>query len=186
MRVCGLVLVCVVGLAMLNDQRGFSQEAKEFAPKNEMFTIKIPAGEKSAEKTKVLAIKKHKVPIESSASVKDGVTFTGGSIGIPAVVMRDIPADSRFDIFRDAFAKGLKGKVVETKDVTRDGVPGKEFHFEVSKGVVRMQLYTVTGFVIFSTVEGSKDQVASKDADAFFGSLKMTEKAKKLFSEVKR
>jgi hypothetical protein len=186
MRVCITVLALALGVLLLHVERGLAQEGQEFAPKNGMFTLKLPAGEKKTEKTKILAINKHKVPIESTAAVKDGTTFSGGSIGIPAVVMREIPADTRFDILKDAFVKGMKGKVDETKDVKTDGVPGKEYLIAVPKGVVRMQLYTVAGWVIFSTVQGTKEQVASKEADAFFASLKMTDKAQKVFAEVKR
>jgi hypothetical protein len=39
-----------------------ADEGKEFAPKNMMFTAAMPEGDKSAQKTKVLTIGKHKVP----------------------------------------------------------------------------------------------------------------------------
>jgi hypothetical protein len=153
-----------------------------------MFTITVPDGDTSADKTKVLTIGKHKVPIEASKSgLKDGTTFLGASVGIPAVVMREIPADKRFDILRDAFVKDLDGKVKEEKDVKQGDIPGKEYQIELRKGSARLQVYTVAGWVVFAVVEGkTKDAVTSKQADAFFESLKFTDKAKDVFGKVKR
>jgi hypothetical protein len=186
MHVRVTILPLVLGSVLLPAERALSQDEKEFAPKNGMFTIMLPAGEKAGDRTRVLTIGKHKVPIEASQSVKDGTTFTGASIGIPAVVMRDIPADKRFEVLRDALAKALNGKVTDEKDIKQDTVPGKEYQFELPKGVARLQLYTIAGFVVYGVVEGSKEQVRSKEADAFLGSLKLTAKAKEVFGKVKR
>jgi hypothetical protein len=182
-----VISTLALGLSLLQPTRGSSQDAREFAPKNGMFTVSIPAGEKTADRTPVLTIGKHKVPVEASQSMKDGTTYAGASIGIPAVAMREIRADKRFDILRDALAKALKGTVNAEKDIQQDGIPGKEYQLDVSKGAMRLQLYTVAGFVIYGFVEGkSNDEVRSKEADAFFGSLKFTEKAREVFSRVKR
>jgi hypothetical protein len=176
---CAALALAAISLAARADD-------KVFAPKNGMFTITLPAGEKTEGKTRILTIKKRKVPIESSTTSKGGTVFSGGSIGIPAVVMRQIPAESRFDVLRDSFAQALNGKAIETKDIKQGDVPGKEYLFELPKGQARLQVYTVAGWVIVASVEGNKEQVRSKDADAFFRSLKLTDEAKKVFSEVKR
>jgi hypothetical protein len=186
MHVRGTILTVVLGSVLLHAECGLSQDNKLFTPKNGMFTIALPAGEKTGDKTRILTIGKHKVPIEASQSVKDGTGFTGASIGIPAVVMREIPADKRFDILRDALAKALKGKVTAEKDIQQDAVPGKEYQFDLAKGAARLQIYTIAGFVVYGVVEGSKEQIRSKEADAFFGSLKLTGKAKEIFGQVKR
>jgi hypothetical protein len=179
----GMLLAIVITSTQL-----LADDGKEFAPKNMMFTITIPSGPKSGSRTQVLTIKKHKVPIESSYSTaKDGTTYIGASIGIPAVVMRDLPADKRFDVLKDALVKPMNGKVTDEKDITQDTVPGKEYQIETSKGNARLQLYTIAGFVVYAVVEGkTKEQVNSKDADAFYKSLKLTDKAKEVFKEVMR
>jgi hypothetical protein len=165
-----------------------SQEGGEvFAPKNGMYTITIPPGEK-AQQTRVLTFDKHKVPVEAMRSVqKDGTTYTGGSIGIPAVVMRNIPADKRFDILRDAIVKEMKGKVLEEKDVLIDPVPGKEYLIQLPKGVTRLRIFTVAGWVVTAEVEGkTKDDVNAKQADEFFATLQFTDQAKDVYRRVKR
>jgi hypothetical protein len=182
------VLITLLPPVLLLAGKARGDDGKEFTPKNGIYTITLPDGDTSADKTKVLTIGKHKVPIEASKSaLKDGTTFAGASVGIPAVVMRDIPADKRFDTLRDAIVKTLNGKVKEEKDIKQDPIPGKEYQVELPKGTARVQLYTVAGWVVFAVVEGkNKDAVNSKQADAFFDSLKFTDKAKDIFRSVKR
>lgn len=177
-----------LAVAGLTPRAATPQDAKEFAPKNGMYTVTVPAGEKSGERTQVYTFGKSKVPLEGKYSTtKDGTTFLGASLGIPAVAMRDIPADKRFDVISEALVKGLGGKVKEEKDVKQDPVPGKEYLVELPKGYARFQLYTVAGWVVYALVEGkAKEDVTSKAADAFFESLKLTDKAKDVFREVKR
>ena len=81
-------------------------------------------------------------------------------------------------LMNDALAKGLKGKVTEEKDIQQDTVPGKEYQLDLPKGAARLQIYTVAGWVMYGVVEGSKEEMRSKEADAFFGSFKLTGKAK--------
>jgi hypothetical protein len=188
MRVHWAITTLVLGPVFLPSGRAPGEEGKEFAPKNGMFTITLPEGEKSGERTRVLTIGRHRVPVEASQSgLKDGTSFLGASVGIPAVVMREIPADKRFDILRDALVKPLNGKVTEEKDIKQEPVPGKEYQIELPKGAARMQVYTIAGFVVFAVVEGkTREQVNSEQADAFYGSLKLTDKAKEVFRQVKR
>ena len=178
----------ILGTAVLWAGAAVAQDAKEFTPKNGMYTATIPAGEKSSDKTQIFNLGKHKVPLEGSQSTsKDGTTFLAASIGIPAVVMKELPADKRFDVLRDALVKSMKGTVKDEKDVKQDPVVGKEYLVELPKGYARLQIYTIAGWVVYGLVEGkSKDEVTSKDADAFFGNLKLTDKAKEVFERVKR
>ncbi len=178
----------VLAALFVAGEQAFSQGGKEFAPKNQMYTIIMPDGVKSSQQTKILTIGKHRCPIELSQTVlKDGTTFVGGSIGIPAVVIRTIPADQRFDVLRDALVKSLKGKVTQEKDIKYDPVPGKEYQIDLPKGAARMQIYTVAGWVVYAVVEGkTKEQVNSAQANGFYNSLKLTDKAKEVFNQVKR
>jgi len=54
-------------------------------------------------------------------------SFVGASIGIPAVLVRDIPADQRFDVFQGVIVKTLKGKVTKEKEIKQGAIPGKEY-----------------------------------------------------------
>src|SRR5262249_20723125 len=93
--------------------------------------------------------------------------------------------DHRFDILRDAIVKQINGKVIEEKDIQQDPIPGKEYLIELPGGAGRLQIYTIAGWVVFATVEGkTKEQVTSQLADAFYGSLKFTDKAKSIYLEV--
>ena len=117
----------------------------------------------------------------------DGATYHGASVGIPAVVMRELPAEQRFDVLRDAIGRQAGDKITEEKDIKQDFVPGKEYLFQRRNGAARMQLFTVAGWVIFAIVEGkTQEQVTSKKADEFFNSLKLTDKAKDVFRQVNR
>ncbi len=170
------------------DTKPLPSEGKLFAPKNEMFTIVLPASGKTSERKQVLTIGQNRVAVEGSQStVADGTSFLGASIGIPAVVMRELPAEKRFDVLRDALMKSLNGKVTAEKDIKQDPVVGKEYQIELPKGAARMQLYTIAGWVVYAIVQGpSKEQVNGKQADAFYNSLKLTDKAKDVFRQVKR
>lgn len=181
-----LAALTVVSLGLLGGG-GRADDGREFAPKNGMFTVTLPDGEKTTEKTRVLVLGKRRVPVEASATQKDGAVYSGGSIGIPAVAMRDIPADKRFDVIRDALAKAMGGKVAEERDIQQEAVPGKEYLIALPKGrVARVQVYTVAGWVIEGVVEGTKEQVTSKAAEDFLATLKLTDKAKEVFARVKR
>jgi hypothetical protein len=151
-----------------------AQEGKEYVPVNKRFKIVIPPGDKTGQSTRIIALGKNKVPIESSYSqTKNGVTYTAGSIGIPAKVIAGIPAGERFDRLRDAIVKSMGGKVVDEKDLKQGMISGKDYQIE-GKKMARMQMYMQGGFVFLAIVEGTKEEITSKTADAFFKSFIMT------------
>jgi hypothetical protein len=169
-----------VTAAMFLAAAGYSQnpEGKEYTPQNKRFTITMPPGDKSGQRTQIITVKKSKVPIEAAFSaVTDGPTYSAASIGIPAKVMATIPADQRFDTIRDALLKQIQGKVVEEKDLMQGKLAGKDYQIE-GKVNGRLQVYMQGGFVFYAFVEAkTKDEVKSKTADAFFKSFKMTPEA---------
>lgn len=165
---------------------GQAHNPQEFAPKNGMFTIKMPVGVKSVQQTHILTIHGQHVPIEEAKTVlRDGRTFTGASIGIPAVVMREIPENQRYDVVRDALVKQLLGKVVEETDTQQGPLPGKRYQVEGPRGVARVQIYILRGWVWFAVVEGkTNEDVTAKDADEFYSSFQLTEKGKSVADKV--
>ncbi len=184
-----------------------SQAATEYSPRNGRFTVMMPAGNKKAELTKVLHFGGAKkpsagasvasrprphpgphggthdggvnVPVEGM-SVQDGnVTYTAASVGIPAVVMREVPPDQRFTIVRDAIAAQVHGEVVEERDIKQASVAGKEYYLEGSSQVTRMRIYLIGGWVLYALVEGkTKEEVKSKEADKFYASFQLTDPKK--------
>ena len=151
-----------------------------------MFTIMMPAGVKSIQKTQILTLHNHRVPVEAAQHIlADGTSFTAASIGIPAVVMREIPAEQRFDVVRDAIVKQFNGKVAEESDIQAESLPGKRFRIVGPNGTVRVQLYMLAGWVWYTVVEGkTKEDVNSKEADAFNSSFHLTEKGKSAADKV--
>ncbi|MFT3880941.1 MAG: hypothetical protein QM703_14915 [Gemmatales bacterium] len=182
------ILLLTLGALITWTGRTWCEDEKVFKPKNGVFTITLPAGETTGDRSKVMMIGKHRVPVEASGSKsKDGTQFLSASIGIPAVVMRDIPAEKRFDILRDAILKPMNGTVTGEKDIEHDTITGKEYQINLASGAARMQLYTISGFVVYAIVDGKdKDSVNTKQANAFYNSLKMSDKAKDVFRRVKR
>jgi hypothetical protein len=103
------------------------------------------------------------------------------SVGIPAVVIKEIPEEKRFEVVRDSIVKQLNGKVAKESDIKQEQVQGKEYQIEGEKSKARMQLYVIRGWVMFAVVEGeSTEKVNSREAQAFFSAFKLSEKAKKL------
>jgi len=180
-------LAVAIAVFMFLGAPAWAGESKDFAPKNGMFTVTMPAGEHAAPK-RILTIGGNKIAVEAFESkVDNGTLFVGASIGIPAKVMRDIPADERLDTIGDAIAKSLDGKAGDKKDITQDGVPGREFQIETKDGAIRVQLYAIRGWVMYAFVQGkTKDDVSNKDSDAFFDSFKLSDKAKELFGRTRQ
>jgi hypothetical protein len=128
------------------------------------------------------------LPVEGSESVmKDGTVFAAASIGIPAVLMRDIPADERFDIFHEVVVKHLDGRVTRESDIMQDPVPGKDYQIQLPRGAARMQLFTIAGWVVYVIVTGPDEaRVNGPLAQQYFQSFKLTDNAKKVFQKVGR
>ena len=106
-------------------------EGKVYTPINKRFTIVIPPGNKSGQRTQIMTINKNKILVETSYSnVANGPTYEACSIGIPAKVMGTIPADQRFNTFRDAFLKVTQSKVVDEKDLMQGQLAGKDYQVE--------------------------------------------------------
>jgi hypothetical protein len=160
------------------DKKPGEEGGKEFTPKNGQYTVMMPAGPRSRQRTQILTIRGHRVPIETAeVATNDGTIYTAASVGIPAVVIRQIPEGERFDTLRDVIVKQLKGKVGEEKDLKQGNVAGKEYDIEGGQGAVRMQLFLKGGWVMYAIVDGkNKESVMGKEADAFFASFKLIEK----------
>jgi hypothetical protein len=185
-RVTFLPLVAVA-LTVLVDPAPAQEKAKEFAPRNGIFTAQMPAGDKTSNRSKIYTVEQHRLPMEGSATESGDTTYLAASLGIPAVLMREIPADTRFDFCRDVLVKPLQGKVTDTKDVKQDAVVGKEYLIELPKGAARLRVYTVAGWIVTAMVEGKdKEAVQTKAADAFLDGVKLTDKAQETFRRIKR
>ena len=163
-----------------------SSSAREFAPKNGMFTIMMPASVRSTQKTQVLTIHGHHVPIE------------GRSISWPAAPVSRLRRleSRRWSCARSrpinasawsvtALVKQLSGKVVEESDTQAESLPGKRYRIEGPGGTARLQLYMLAGWVWYTAVEGkTQEDVTSQEADAFNSSFRLTEKGKSVADKI--
>jgi hypothetical protein len=79
---------------------------------------------------------------------------------------------------QEGSAKGVKGKVVASKEITLDGMPGREFVIDVAENqVIRCRAYAVGERLLDFQVWGKdREAVQSKDPEKFFGSIKLTKK----------
>ncbi len=191
-----------------SDKKG----GQEFAPKNGMYTIVMPDGKYYKEITRVLTfdlnpktrpgnsrikskLKKTPAPRPLKLAVEGSETtladkttsYTAASVGVPAIVMRDIPKNRRFEVFRNVIVDEMKGTIANEKDVTQNTIPGKEYEIDKPNGFARMRVHIIAGLVIYVVAEAKdKDELASTATDAFFQSFQMTEKAQELFKELNK
>lgn len=170
-------------------QDGYSlqEKARDFTPRNEMYTAHMPAGEKSRDIQKLFRIGQFTVPYEGAEVESGGTTYAAASLGIPAVIMRDIPAGDRYEMIWEGLYKSKGGKLAGKKAIQQANVDGKEFLVEFDNGAARVQVFTIAGWVIMGVVEGKDmDTVRSAASDDFLAGIKLSDQAKKLYGDIKR
>ena len=150
-----------------------------YSPRNKRFTIMMPADGEVRQKTQIQRIGKLTMPVETAVcALNNGPIFTAASIGVPAAVMRQIPANKRFDNFRDSVVLQAKGRVTDEKSLTQGRLAGRDYLIEHPTGAARMQMYMDGGFVFYAIVDvKSKDELDADNVKAFFASFKMTPEA---------
>jgi hypothetical protein len=171
------------------EQDGYTLMEKEkvFEPKNECFTILLPAGEKVRTSHKLLDIGRHGAPVESGSSTTGNNIKSAGSIihgGTPLMKLSDTELS---DLIAEALYKTKEGKLKGKKDIKQDDIGGREYLMEFPDGAIRLQIYVIGGITVMATVEDSSlDNVRSDDADKFLRGLKFTEKTKKIYKDTRR
>ncbi len=169
---------------------GYNSAAKErdFIPKNGMYTARMPAGERGVERRKLVPLgSKFTVPIEEAVVESGGTLYVAGSLGIPAVVMKEIPVEERCDMVAEGVLEKKGGKLISKKLIKQDKVAGKEYLFEMTDGAARVQVFTIAGWIVIALVEGKDlDAVRSKDVDTFLAGMKLSNEAKKVYADVTR
>jgi hypothetical protein len=134
-----------------------------------------------------MTISGQQVSVESSQTIKGGISYFGASMTLPAAAVRSIPADKRFDVMHEALGKNIGGKVIEQKDIKVDPISGKEYIIQKPSGMARLQIYTISNQVVYTLVEGkTRKDLTSQTANDFVGSLQFTDKAKEIFRDAKR
>jgi hypothetical protein len=164
--------------------------ATEYEPRSKRFTIVMPAGVKSEQSSKVFPLHippsmkntKGLPPRPSLAAevattqLADGTRFIAASIGVPAVLLREIPPENRLEIYRDIFLKQLNGQVVSETGIVQGRFTGKEYLIDLPSGQLRMQLLMLGGAGCYAMVEtNSIERLAARDVDEYFDSFKIKE-----------
>jgi hypothetical protein len=137
--------------------------------KKEAYTVWLPPDGKVEESEDSILVKKYgQIRIWRTVVVrKDGSLFGAGAIILPPGLVK-APVKERQEFFRDMFLDEVKGKLLEEKKATLDTMTGKEYIAETPDGVARYRLIG-TGVQIYRIIAvGTKDQMKSKDVDAFF------------------
>lgn len=161
------------------------EKPRDYTPKNNMWSAHMPAGEKSRDLQKLFRVGVHTMPLEGAEVESGTTTYSAASLGIPAVLMRDIPAEDRCDMIWEALYKSKGGKLIGKKQIKQDPCVGKEFLVQLDDSAARVQVYTIAGWVVMGIVEGKDmDAVRVKDADTFLGGITLSADAKKLYRDI--
>jgi hypothetical protein len=164
---------------------------KEFEPKSKRFTIAMPTGVKSEQALKSFPIVLPagvKLPSKglpprptltaefASSQLADGTKFIAASIGMPGVLLREIPEDRRTEMYRDVFLKAANGKIVSETEIRQGRFKGKDYLIDLPSGQMRMQLLMLGGAGCYAMVETSSiERLATRDVDEYFDTFKIKE-----------
>jgi hypothetical protein len=143
--------------------------------KGKAFLVAVPPDAKvTASEDSIIAKKYGQIRVYRTVAVrKDGSVFAAGHIQVPPG-LTTAAAKERQDFFRDAFLEEVNGTLLEEKKITLGTMPGREYLAKTPTGQARYRLLG-TGVQIFRTlVIGTKEQVESKEAEAFLDSFKRT------------
>src|SRR5262249_6223032 len=111
-------------------------------------------------------------------TTKDGAVYGAGQIQLPPDLTKATLKD-RQDFFRDLFLDEVNGKIVEEKSIKVGIMVGKDYLAETPDGLARMQLIG-PGVQVYRVVAiGIKEQIKSKETQAFFDTFVCRENQKK-------
>jgi hypothetical protein len=172
-----LLVLMVLPLVGAADEKSPPKGWKEVVPKRCTYAAWFPSDGKVQESEDSIVspdfgqIRIFRAELER----KDGSLFVTGQINIPPKLTK-ANVKVRQDFFRDICLDEFKGKVVEEKKVKLGTMPGKEYLIGTRKGMVRFRLLGSGVQMYRILVVGTKEQVQSKDAEAFFSSFKRKSK----------
>jgi len=174
----GAAALLVVPLLLAADAPAPPEGWREFSPTDKSFSVWMPDNGNRTVRERTLTVLKQRIKLDLVQVEADGgPTYAASVLIIPASLLRKLPVQQRTEILLDSFLKEVKGKVADERDIKQGRVPGKEYDIVLPKGAARLRVFRVGGRVYRASITGSKEQVASKDAETFFNSCKLPEKA---------
>ena len=108
---------------------------------------------------------------------KDGSTYITSQINLPPQLTKST-LKFRQDLCRDMIVEGVKGKVLEEKKIEMAGLAGKEYLIKSPTEMIRMRLIGPGVQIYRIFVAGTKEQINSADAEAFFDNFKRVSRIK--------
>lgn len=147
--------------------------------KNEAYTVWLPPGGKIDDKMSSIITKKGQIRIYRTViTSKDGAVYGAGQIQLPPELTK-ATLKTRQDFFRDLFLDEVNGKLLEEKSIKIGIMAGKEYLAQTPDGLARMQLIG-PGVQVYRVIAiGTKEQIKSKDTEAFFDTFVCRENRKK-------
>jgi hypothetical protein len=172
-----LVLACVSQGLAAEDKKNPPDGWKEVAGgyKKKAYAVWMPTdGKTDDSEDSIVSPKFGQIRIfRTVCERKDGSLLAAGQILLPPDLTK-APIKVRQDFFRDLFLDEFKAKLIEEKKASLGTMAGKEYVVETPKGMARFRLLG-TGVQMYRVlIVGTKEQVQSKEADAFFESFKRT------------
>jgi hypothetical protein len=184
-RPFGLVIAFVLFLGLLNpiSAQKTDPKAKEDAPKppagwkehsprDGTYTVWIPEkANRQSERERNATIRGAKFRINAlSIQITGGPDYVVEEVLLSPNLAKQFKTKELEEMFRDATASELGGKVAEESDVKAGEVAGKEYRIEGGKAVARVRIFTTNTRLLLQRVSGTKAQVDGDAAKTFIES----------------
>jgi len=146
----------------------------EYSPKDKSFSVWLPeTGGRRSERESTIHLRGTRVKFDQvQVQQTKGATYFAAAINLPLQFTRGSTPQQNIELLRDAIVKELTGKIDEEKDVEQGRLKGKEYTIITGQGQARARIFAMGHRVYEARVTGSKDQVASADADTFLDSYR--------------
>jgi hypothetical protein len=148
---------------------------KEFQPKDKSFSVWLPdKGARRTERQRSIPLQGQSIKINVvQVQVKGSPTYSAVTLVLPSALARKIPQEDRLEILSDAFLAEVKGKVTDETTIKQGRAAGKDYQIKTAKGRARLRVFALGGHLYQAAVAGNKEQVESKEADAFLELYKL-------------
>jgi hypothetical protein len=178
-RILTLMGLMVVPMLVAADDSAPPAGWKEYSPKDKSFSVWLPEkGGRRSERERTMTVRGQRIKVNLvQVETRGGLTYGASTLRLPPAMTRKVPIGQRIEISRDAFLEEVKGKVNDEKDINQGRVPGKEYMIQTGRGLAKLRVFALGGFIYRVSVVGSKAQVESKDAETFLESYKLPERA---------
>ena len=149
---------------------------KEHSPRDGTYAVWIPEkASKQSERERNASIKGAKFRINMlTIQVNGGPSYVVEEVLLSPNLAKQFQPSELEEMFRDATAGEVGGKVTDTSDVKAGTVDGKEYRIEGTKSVARARIFTTPTRVLLLRVMGTKAQVDGDGAKTFLESGKLT------------